>query len=264
VLGTAYALRLNRLHVLPSVLVLTVEYMISPEAAASRLHERKYRGEQGLVGVSQDLSPKALLDGYRRGLFPFCHVGPTKWWCPEQRAVLRPGETRIEKNLRRLIRQRKYRVTFDTDFAAVMQACAEPRPGKTPLTWITPKMMQAFWELHEAGHAHSVEVWDAEGNLVGGMYGVAAGTVFFGESQFSSVRDASKVAVAFLHCHLAHWGFVLRDAKRQSSHLTNLGFHPMERSGFLLALEKHAWTPGRVGRWSVDETLDVAAWNSKP
>jgi leucyl/phenylalanyl-tRNA---protein transferase len=262
-LGMAYALRPNRLRLLPHAIGLTAEFMVSPGQAQRRLVEPKYRGWQGLVGISEDLSPKALLDGYRRGMFPFCHIGPMKWWSPNVRAVLHPEATRIEKNLRRVIRQGKYQVTFDGDFAAVMRACAEPRPGKTPLTWITPRMMGAFWDLHQAGHAHSVEVRDAEGELVGGLYGLAAGGVFFGESQFSLVRDASKVAVATLHCHLAHWGFSLRDAKWPTEHLASLGFHNMGRTEFLGALREHAWRPGRVGRWMVDESLDVSAWQTK-
>jgi leucyl/phenylalanyl-tRNA--protein transferase len=262
-LGLAFPLRPFRLRVLPAVLWLTAEFLIAPALAERRLEAPKYRGWQGFVGISEDLSPQSLLDGYRRGLFPFCHVGPMKWWCPEVRAVLVPDETHIEKNLRRLIRQKKYKVTFDRDFAAVMRACAEPRPGKTPLTWITPRIMRAYYELHKAGHAHSVEVWDAEGKLVGGLYGLASGGVFFGESQFSTVRDASKIAVATLHCHLAHWGFALRDAKWPTDHLKQLGFRLMPREEFLAVLKEHAWKPGRVGRWAVDETLDVAAWRTK-
>lgn len=261
-LGIAYSLRPNRWRLIPYAFWFTVEFLLSAEMAVSRLGEPKYRGWQGLVGVSEDLSPRALLDGYRRGMFPFCHIGPMKWWSPDVRAVLTPQETHIEKNLRRIIRQGKYRVTFDTDFAAVMRACAEPRPGKTPLTWITPRMMRAFWDLHRAGYAHSVEVWDQDGALVGGLYGLAAGDVFFGESQFSLVRDASKVAVATLHCHLAHWGFALRDAKWPTEHLTSLGFNRVSRDELLTALREHAWRPDHVGPWRIDETLDVAAWRT--
>jgi leucyl/phenylalanyl-tRNA--protein transferase len=262
-LGLAFPLRPIRVRVLPAVLSLTVEFLVTPATAERRLEAPKYRGWQGFVGVSEDLSPPALLDRYRRGLFPFCHVGPMKWWCPAVRAVLVPDQTHIEKTLRRLIRQAKYKVTFDADFAAVMRACAEPRPGKTPLTWIIPKIMRAYYGLHKAGHAHSVEVWDAEGRLVGGVYGVACGGVFFGESQFSTVRDASKIAVATLHCHLAQWGFVLCDAKWITDHLRHFGFRTMPRDEFLAVLKEHACKPGRVGSWTVDEALDVAGWRTK-
>jgi leucyl/phenylalanyl-tRNA--protein transferase len=193
-------------------------------------------------------------------MFAFCHLGPPKWWSPEVRAVLRPEESHIESNLRRLIRKGKYRVTFDEDFAGVMRSCAAPREGRPPLTWVTPRVMRAFWALHRMGHAHSVEVWDEGGDLVGGLYGLAAGDVFFGESQFSFVRDASKIAVATLHCHLADWGFVLRDAKFSNSHLSSLGFHEMPREEFLAILRQHAWEAKRVGRWAVDPALNVADW----
>jgi leucyl/phenylalanyl-tRNA--protein transferase len=262
-LGLLYPLRLNRLRILPLVILLTVELMVEPGMANRRFEDPKYRGWQGLVGVSQNLSCQAILENYRRGIFPFCHVGPMKWWCPAERAVLDPREAHIEKNIRRLIRQGKYRITFDMDFAGVMQACAAPRTGKTPLTWITPRVMRAFWALHREGHAHSVEVWDGEGRLVGGLYGLAIGGVFFGESQFSRVRDASKVAVAALHCHLAHWGFALRDAKWPTDHLASLGFRTMGREEFLEALKEHASKPGHIGRWSIDPSLDVAAWQTK-
>jgi leucyl/phenylalanyl-tRNA--protein transferase len=262
-LGTAYALRPHRLSLAPVATLMAAEFMVSKARAARRLENPEFLGEQGLIGVSEDLTPQALFEGYRSGMYPFCHIGPMKWWSAAERAVLRPGEIRIEKNLRRAIRQGKYRVTFDTDFAGVVRACAEPRPGKTPLTWITPKMMRAFWGLHEAGHAHSVEVRDPEGNLVGGLYGVACGGVFFGESQFSLVRDASKIANATLACHLAHWGFALRDAKNMTEHLASLGFRSMPRAEFLSELQEHAWKPGKVGAWTLDDDLDVGAWQPR-
>jgi len=263
VLGAGYALRPKRRGVLWPMTWLAAESLVAPAAAARRLREPVYRSGQGLVGVCDDLSPNLILDAYKRGLYPFCHVGPIKWWSPAERAVLDPRETHIEKNIRRLIRQKKYRVTFDADFAGVIRSCAQPRSGKAPLTWITPKIMRAYWELHKAGHAHSVEVWDGEGALVGGMYGVATGGVFFGESQFSYVRDASKIAVATLHCHLAHWGFALRDAKMLTEHLAHLGFRNMGRDAFLQTLREYAWRPGRVGRWAVDDSLDVAGWSAQ-
>jgi leucyl/phenylalanyl-tRNA--protein transferase len=260
-LGSAYALRPRRIALLPDVLMLTLRAALGDPAARPRMSRHgPFRGGHGLVGVGHDLSPAFLLDAYRSGMFPFCHLGPPKWWSPPTRAVLHPEEAHIEGNLRRLIRKGRYRVTFDTDFAGVMRACAVPREGRPPLTWVTPRVMRAFWRLHCAGHAHSVEVWDEAGELVGGLYGLAAGDVFFGESQFSFVRDASKIAVATLHCHLAHWGFVLRDAKFPTAHLAGLGFHEMPRDDFLAILEKHAWEPKRIGRWSVDPGLNVADW----
>ena len=197
-------------------------------------------------------------DRYRQGLFPICHLGPMKWWSPPERAVIAPQELRLDRKTRRLLRQRKFFVTFDEDFAGVMEACAEPRPGKMPLTWITPKMMHAFWALHEAGYAHSVEVWDDDCHLVGGLYGLAIGGVFFAESRFAREDGASKVGVAVLHYHL--WGFGVRDAKWMSPHLASLGFRTVDRATFQTMLREHAWRPSKVGRWEVDETLNTSLW----
>jgi leucyl/phenylalanyl-tRNA--protein transferase len=158
------------------------------------------------------------------------------------------------------MRQGRFNVTFDQDFAAVMRACAEPRAGKTPLTWLTPRVMKAFWDLHKAGHAHSVELWNLEQHLVGGIFGIAIGEIFFGESQFSRVRDASKIASAYLNCHLAHWGFLLRDAKWMSNYHAGAGFKNIDRSTFEAILAEHASRPSRVGKWNVDVSLDVANW----
>ncbi|HVV93429.1 MAG TPA: leucyl/phenylalanyl-tRNA--protein transferase [Hyphomicrobiales bacterium] len=259
-LGTAYALRARRIALLPEVLGLTARAALGDRSAQPAMPPRGRFRRGGLVGAGGSLDPEFMLDAYRSGMFPFCHIGPSKWWSPDVRAVLRPEEAHIESNLRRLIRKARYRVTFDHDFAAVMRSCAVPREGRPPLTWVTPRVMRAFWRLHRLGHAHSVEVWDETGDLVGGLYGLAAGDVFFGESQFSFVRDASKIAVATLHCHLAHWGFVLRDAKFPTPHLTSLGFHEMPRDEFLAILRRHAWEPKRVGRWSVEPELSVADW----
>jgi leucyl/phenylalanyl-tRNA--protein transferase len=256
-LGAGYALRPVRIGLMPTVAWMTAEYLVNPRAARRRLENPVYHGWQGLIGISKDLSPGAILDGYRRGIFPLCHIGPMKWWSPNVRPVMHPHEGHIEKSVRRLLRQKRYRVTFDTDFAAVMRACAEPRPGKTPLTWITPRVMRAFWELHQAGHAHS------DGRLVGGDYGLACGNVYFGESKFSLERDASKIADAILNMHLAHWGFVLREGKWMTGHLARLGHRSISRDEFLPLLREHAWKPGRVGRWTVDETLDVSQWRTK-
>lgn len=174
--------------------------------------------------------------------------------------MLVPKNTHVSKNVRRLLRQGKFRVTFDQDFPRVIEACARPRSGKTPLTWITPRIMKAFWALHKAGYAHSVEVWDGSDQLVGGLYGLAIGDVFFGESQFATAEHASKVAITVLHCHLAEWGFELRDAKYISPHLTTLGFRNISRKTFQALLQRHASTEGRVGPWSVDDTIDVPRW----
>ena len=260
-LGTAYALQPKRIHLVPRLALMTAMHIVEPEESTAELLENPtFHHPEGLVGVSDDLSVEAMLSAYKRGIFPISHLGPMKWWSPADRAVLFFKNSHIEKGVRKQIRQKRFDVTFDQDFAAVMQACAEPRAGKTPLTWLRPRVMQALWDLHKAGYAHSVEVWDCEPQLVGGIFGIAIGEIFFGESQFSSVRDASKIASAYLNCHLANWGFVLRDGKWLSSHLAGLGFTTIRRNEFEVLLSEHASRPGRIGSWEVDETLDVAHW----
>lgn len=262
VLGLGYALMPKRISLVPRLLLMTVAYWMRPRRSRDLLPEHPvYYGPRGLIGVSNDLSVETMLARYRRGWFPICHIGPMKWWCPEERAVISPSELRIEKGVRRLLRQKRFLITFDEDFAAVMTACATPRPGKTPLTWITPQIMRAFLQLHEAGYAHSVEVWDDDSRLIAGLYGLAIGGVFFAESRFARADNASKLAVTILHHHLARWGFGSRDAKWMSPQLAALGFHSVSRADFNTMLEEYAFRPSLVGRWEIDETLDTANWD---
>jgi len=216
----------------------------------------------GLAGICPSLDPETLMRAYAAGLYPWCHVGPMKWWAPRERMALFFERFHMEKNLRRRLRNKHFRVTFDTDFVAVMQGCAEPRPDRPHLTWITPNVMRAFLKLHELGHAHSVEVWDGEGALVGGLYGLAVGGVFFTESQFTRTRDASKVGFATLNCHLQQWGFALNDGKHPTGHLAQLGFELIPRGRFNTILSEHCDRNCLVeGLWRVDNGLDVGAWD---
>lgn len=263
-LGAAYALKPERISVLPRLSLATAKYILGSRTTRDELaQEPRLHGALGFAGVSNELGVGTMLDRYRRGLFPICHIGPTKWWSPAQRAIIAPDELRIARSTRKILRQNRFHITFDEDFAAVMEACSMPRPGKTPLTWITPRIMHAFWALHVAGYAHSVETWDDGGRLVGGLYGLAIGGVFFGESRFAYSDNASKVGVAVLHHHLSHWGFGLRDAKWMSAHLSSLGFRPVERATFETLLKDQVNRPGRVGRWEVDDTLDTSTWQPK-
>lgn len=257
-LGLFYPLRRSRIGILPRVLMSTFAFVLFGEDSrvrAANENETMLHGPQGFAGISDDLSVRALVGAYRNGFFPFCHLGPMKWWSPETRAVLDPQNAHVSKKIRQLLRSGKYKVTFDQDFAGVIRACAEVRPGKTPLTWITPRVMTAYHDLHLAGYAHSVEVWDREGHLIGGAYGVALGEVFFGESQFSRAPHASKIAIAVLHDHLARWGFKLRDAKFMTGHLESLGFRSLTRAQFQAELAVHVHKPDRRGNWQV-ETLE--------
>jgi leucyl/phenylalanyl-tRNA--protein transferase len=185
----------------------------------------------GLLALGGDLSPARLLAAYRRGIFPWYSVGqPILWWSPDPRAVLYPEAIRVPRSLGKLLRQNRFQVRVDTAFDAVVRACAAPRAHQDG-TWITDEMAEAYGRLHRLGAAHSIEAWQG-GELVGGLYGVAMGEVFFGESMFSRVRDASKVALVAL-CRL---GFRLIDAQVPSEHLFRMGAVEIPRSRFLSQL----------------------------
>jgi leucyl/phenylalanyl-tRNA--protein transferase len=201
----------------------------------------------GLLCVGGDLSPRRLLEAYRRGIFPWYSVGqPILWWSPDPRAVLFPAEFRLSKSLAKTLRNRGYETRIDTGFADVMRMCgaAELRPEGT---WITPAMQAAYGTLRELGYAHSVETWLGE-RLVGGLYGVALGKVFFGESMFSVERDASKVALKRLVDELMARGYLLIDCQVESAHLESLGARTLPRTEFVR----------RVSR--AITTLDAPAW----
>lgn len=258
VFGSAYALQPKRIGLFPKLLFDTIKNLFSPtRKIETLLQNRKPYREEGYLGVCDDVSAESILKAYRHGAYPVSHLGPMKWWSPEERAVLFFEEEKVEKSVRRAARQDKFDITFDRDFAAVLKACARPRDGRFPLTWLTPRMMNAFWDLHVAGYAHSIEVWDLEPQLVGGIFGVAIGGVFFGESQFSTANNASKIASLYLNRHLSHWNFVLRDAKSMTPYIASLGFKNIPRSAFCQLLNLHLDEPQRPARWEFDETLNV-------
>lgn len=188
----------------------------------------------GLLAVGGDLSPERLLHAYQRGIFPwFSAAQPILWWAPDPRAVLLPGAINISRSLRKTLRLNVFEVSFDQAFPRVIQACAAPRTRQND-TWITNDMIAAYCVLHARGFAHSVECWK-DGVLAGGLYGVAIGKVFFGESMFSRVSDASKVALATL-CRI---GFELIDCQLPSDHLKRMGASEIPRSEFMQLLR--AW-----------------------
>jgi leucyl/phenylalanyl-tRNA--protein transferase len=265
ILGMLWSLKPPRLFGVPATLAIVVKHYLGLGAGRGELPNPEYALNQpdGLAGICTDMSVATLRQAYAMGLFPFAHIGPQKWWAPKERMSLFIEDFHIERNLRRRLRQRDFHVTFDQDFDAVIRACAEPRQGRVPLTWIRDDIIEAYTRAHQAGLAHSVEVWDAEGKLVGGAYGLAIGRVFFTESQFSRKRDASKVGFATLNCHLQRWGFVLNDGKHLTGHLSQLGFVLIPRRS-LNALLLHACkASGREGRWEVDRRIDIANWNPK-
>jgi leucyl/phenylalanyl-tRNA--protein transferase len=215
----------------------------------------------GLLAAGGDLSLERLVTAYQKGIFPWYEEGqPILWWSPDPRTVLYPENFILRRSLRKVIRNKPWTVSFDRHFDAVIRACAQPRPDSTG-TWITDDMVTAYNRLHIAGYAHSVEVWDEESQLIGGLYGVAIGRVFFGESMFSLKSDASKVAYATLVCHLQHWGYRLIDCQIESEHLLTLGAENIKRQEFSAQVE--AWTKldGRPLPWSVDPNLAVDQWD---
>lgn len=195
----------------------------------------------GLLAAGGALHPEWLLAAYRRGIFPWYSEGqPLLWWSPDPRLVLVPSEIRISRSLGKILRRGRFEIRFDTAFAEVVAACAGPRKGASG-TWITPEMQRAYVRMHELGYAHSVEAWD-DGQLVGGLYGMALGRVFFGESMFSALPDASKVALV----HLCAAGYALIDCQLPSDHLARLGARTMSRCSFCAALQRLCAQPAPV------------------
>lgn len=206
----------------------------------------------GLLAAGGDLSVPRLLAAYRQGIFPWFSDGePILWWTPDPRMVLFPEEFSPSRSLTKTLRQGRYETRFDTAFTAVVTACAQtPRPGQDG-TWITDSIRAAYGALHTLGYAHSVESW-AEGELVGGLYGVTIGRMFYGESMFACRRDASKVAFARLMGHLRTAGFGMVDCQAPTRHLASLGAREIPRDEFMRRLEELTSAPDAPppGRWS--------------
>lgn len=204
----------------------------------------------GLVAWGGDLSRTRLLNAYQSGIFPWYeHGSPLLWWSPEPRAVLIPGGWHLPRRLARTLRQGRFEVRLDTAFAAVVDGCAAPRPQQAS-TWITPAMRRAYIDLHTAGHGHSIEIFDLEGQLIGGLYGVALGRLFFAESKFHRQRDASKIALAVLMRCLESWDFLLADCQLWNPHLETLGVRLLDRVSFQHLLEYGLADQRPAGHWT--------------
>ncbi len=196
----------------------------------------------GLLAAGGDLTPERLIQAYRHGCFPWYQDGqPLLWWSPDPRTVLFPDELHVSKSLTKILRQEVFQITFDQAFDAVIKACAGPR-SYADGTWITNPMQAAYRELHKRGVAHSVEVW-ANGELVGGLYGLAMGRLFFGESMFSLASNASKVGFVHLVKQLQAWGFVLIDCQMPTQHLQSFGARPISRQQFAEYLQNNLDQP---------------------
>lgn len=210
--------------------------------------EQALRQPEGLAGKCPALDVPTMVAAYAKGLYPDAQ----KWWAPAERAVSFPEKAYISQRVWRLLNTQSYGVTFDEDFEGVLRASAPD-----------PVIGEAFTALHEAGYAHSVEVWDRSKRLAGGLYGLAVGQAFFTEGLFSRERDAAGVGFVTLSCHLQHWGFSLNDGKRMRGQLSQLGFVAVPRFAFNGLLSKATLAPSRLGKWQVETGLDAARWNPK-
>lgn len=209
--------------------------------------DKALREPNGLLAAGGDLSAERLLAAYRHGCFPWYQEGqPLLWWSPDPRTVLYPDELHVSRSLRKRMRQERFTVTFDQAFADVIDGCAGPR-DYTQDTWITSHMKTAYLKLHEMGVAHSVEVWRDQ-QLAGGLYGLAIGRLFFGESMFSQANDASKVGFVSLVERLQEWGFKLVDCQMPTQHLASFGARTVSRRAFAEALAEYLDQPSSA-RW---------------
>ena len=220
-------------------------------------------GAPGLLAASGDLLPSRLIDAYRHGIFPWYSDGqPVLWWSPDPRMILRPAEFKVSpslrKTLKRVLRDDSWEIRVDHDFAAVMRACAEaPRRGQRG-TWITADVVDAYSALHRAGDAHSIETW-FEGERVGGLYGVSFGKMFFGESMFANVTDASKMALAALVGHLRRHEIEMIDCQQNTSHLASLGGREIARKAFIAHVRASVDAPRIAWRFDKTVLLDMLA-----
>jgi leucyl/phenylalanyl-tRNA---protein transferase len=240
----------------------------------------------GLLAAGGDLSPERILDAYRHGIFPWFNTDePVLWWSPDPRMVLFPQEFKLSRSLRRTLRNKQYEVRADSAFEQVMRACAAPREGQrrgwnktaednstensreTALpapegsappcqggTWIHEKMIAAYAVLHRLGHAHSIETW-IDGELAGGLYGIAIGRMFYGESMFSRRTDASKIALAHLAKQLERWNFGMIDCQMNTHHLASLGAREIPRAEFIVRLRELIHYPDIASPWKLDHDL---------
>lgn len=236
---------------------------LDPEVIHFPPPEDALRDPNGLLAIGGNINPQWLLAAYRRGVFPWYEENqPILWWCPDPRMVLRPGHMHGSRSLLRLARSGRYEISFDRSFDQVIEACAASgtggvasvgREASTPKarssTWITYRLQKAFQSLHRSGYAHSVEVWDADGHLAGGLYGLGLGRVFFGESMFSRQSNTSKLALWHLQQRLKEWNYGLIDCQVASHHLFSLGAQEIPRQEFLQTASKLLTADDRRGPW---------------
>lgn len=261
ILAILYDVKPPRHRQLPAMMKRWLAYGLASSDAKSRPPlDQSPIGSDGLLGFSNNMRVDVLRTMYANGAFPMTHHGPVRWYAPPNRAVLKISDFRPRSELKRKLRKQLFRVTFDEAPRDVMKACAEPRPGQWPLTWITPDVVEAYDALHRAGDMHSVEVWDNEGRLVGGLFGTSVGPVFVIESLFHRASNASKYGLAALMAHLQAWGFQFVDYKTMNPHIASLGFSDMPLPDYLAVLENTSGVAAPTGCWRLNAALDLGKW----
>lgn len=261
-LATAYWLKPQRVQHFPGLVAgLVGDRLLRPAPVPDASRIRK--SPPGFAGLADDLSTPVVLQAMARGFYPQGHWGAMKWWSPPERAVMDLASVHIAKRFRRTMRGSDMQVAFDTDFAGVIDGCAAPRdPSRPHLTWITPKARALYMRLHGEGHAHSVEIFDADDNLVGGLFGVTVGPVFSALSMFHTADNASKFAIVSLYHHLADAGFTAVDHQIMSPWVQALGGTVLARADYAALLARPAGSQAAPGRWSVKFSLaDTAGWS---
>jgi leucyl/phenylalanyl-tRNA--protein transferase len=260
-LGLAYALSPKRISTLPALTFWCIRDMLRGGTIIPN-PTRTMRTPDTFAGVVRSLTPETFLAALRLGFFPWCHVGPLKWWTRENRMVLFFDSHKLEKDPLRKMKRNAYTFTFDTAFDDIVVACAGKRARNWHnLTWITPRFMRLYSALHAMGVAHSFEIRNADGKLVGGGFGVSVGRVFYSESLFSHEKDTSKMACSALFYHLAKWGYVMCDGRDYTGMQDAMGFRLIARAEHEAILSKHAFVGGKAGRWVPETDLaGVATW----
>lgn len=220
------------------------------------LTNKALKQPNGLLAAGADLTPGRLIEAYSLGVFPWFNADePVLWWSPDPRMVLFPDELKVARSLKKVLRNRPYEVRLDTAFGRVMQGCAQPRDGQSG-TWISPMMTDAYTRLHEMGVAHSAETW-IDGKLAGGLYGVALGRMFYGESMFTEVTDASKIAFVHLVWQLKRWGFGMIDCQMKTAHLETFGAREIPRSDFMRRVSKLIQYSPAPTLWRLDPDIKL-------
>ncbi|WP_421951571.1 leucyl/phenylalanyl-tRNA--protein transferase [Pelagibacterium sp.] len=264
-LATAYWLKPQRLRHFPGLMAGLIGDRLVRPAPIPEL-SRIRTSPPGFAGLADDLSTPVVLEAMARGFYPQGHWGAMKWWSPPERAIMDLASVHIAKRFRRTMRGTDLRVAFDTDFAGVIEGCAAPRdPSRPHLTWITPRAHALYTRLHAEGHVHSVEIFDAEDKLVGGLFGVTIGPVFSALSMFHIADNASKFAIVSLYHHLADAGFTTVDHQIMSPWVQALGGVVLTRADYAALLKNPSDQRREPGPWRVRFSLtETAAWSPEP